>query len=105
MARRKRRKSFGLVKHSSKKMSARWYARDHAGQNQARHAMGVTVYYERASRPTNTGRAAGFWAHACFGGKGVRARFKKCGHDEFGRTPTVAAKKALMALARNREVK
>jgi hypothetical protein len=101
----RRRKRFGLIKHSSKKMSSRWYAREHAGLNQARHSFGVTVYYERASRPTNTGRTSGFWAHACFGGKGVRARFKKCGPDEFGRTPTVAAKKALVALGRNREVK
>jgi hypothetical protein len=103
MARRKRR--FGLIKHSSKKMSSRYYAREHKGKEQARHSMGVTVYYSRASRPTNTGRASGFWALACFGGKGAQARFEKCGVNEFGRTPTIAAKKALVALGRNRDVK
>lgn len=101
----RRRKSFGLVKHKQAKMADRYYARDHKGLDQARHSFGVTVYYQRGSRPTNASRLHGFWAHACMGGKGVRARFKKCGPAEFGRTPTVAAKKALVALGRSSEVR
>lgn len=96
---------FGLIKHSRAKVAARYYVREHAGKEQARHSLGVTVYYQRGSQPTNTGRRHGFWADACFGGKGIRARFKKCGPTEFGATPTVAAKKALVALGRSRGVK
>lgn len=102
---RRRSKSFGLVKHSRKKMSARYYEREHKGKEQARHSLAVTVYYSRGSTPTNTGRLHGFFAHACMGGKGGGARFKKCGVHQFGRTPTIAAKKALVALGREKSVR
>jgi len=108
MARRKRRRSrrtFGLVKHSQKKMSRIYYNREHTGQSQARRSMSVGVYFTRASRPTNSGRVSGFWAHACMGGATSHRRYKKCGPDEFGRTPTIAAKKALVALGRSKEVR
>jgi len=86
-------------------MSSRYYARDHAGKNQARRTLNVNVTVERGSRPTNAGRTAGFWAHACVGSTKARMRYKKCGPAEFARTPTAALKKALVALGRSKEVR
>lgn len=102
---RRRKRGFGLIKHSQKKMQSRWTAKYHRGEEQARKSMSVGVYFTRASRPTNTGRVAGFWAHACMGGSKSQMRYKKCGPDEFGRTPTIAAKKALVALGRSKDVR
>lgn len=102
MARRKR-KSFGLVKHSKKKMSARYYAREHTGKSQTKRVVHARIYVERGSRPTNTGRLHGFFAQACIGKAG--SRYKKCGTYTFGRTPTVAVKKALVAFGRDRGIK
>ena len=100
MARRKRRGSFGLVRHSKRKMAARYYEREHAGKSQRYRNVKVNVSIQRGSVPTNVGRSHGFFASACFGGV-----YKKCGPVEFGRTPTSAAKKALVALGRAKEVK
>ena len=92
--------SFGLVKHSKRKMSARYYEREHTGKSQLARNLKVNVHVERGSTPTNVGRSHGFFASACFSGS-----FKRCGTVVFGRTPTVAAKKALVALGRERSIK
>ncbi len=74
MARRKRRRgSFGAVKHSGKKMAARYWQRYHRGEGgQVKRSMNAHIMIERASIPTDTSRRHGFFATACFGGK------KKC---------------------------
>lgn len=102
---RRKKSGFGLVKHSKSKMSSRYYEREHRGLNQPRRDINVRVGIERGSVPTNTGRKHGFWAMACMGGKKTRHSYKKCGPSEFGRTPTVAVKRALVALGRSSEVK
>lgn len=97
--------AFGLVKHSRRKMSARYYDREHTGRSQLRRMINVNVTIERGSTPTNASRSHGFFATACFGGKKTLYRYKACGVPMFGRTPTIAAKKALVSLGRNRDVK
>lgn len=92
--------AFGRVKHSKRKMSSRYYAREHTGKSQDTRKIGVKVFIQRGSVPTNASRNHGFFAHACFSGS-----YKSCGPVIFGRTPTIAAKKALVALGRNRNVK
>lgn len=103
---RKRRRSFGLVRHSSKKMSARYWERYHRGSGgQEKRHMNAHIMVERASVPTNTGRRHGFFATACFGGSKARVKYKSCGAMQFGRTPTIAAKRALVALGRKRDLR
>lgn len=98
--------AFGLVKHKSKKISARYWKRYHegAGGQEKRH-INVHVMIERTTVPTNTGRKSGYYATACFGGKGSKVKYKKCGPMEFGRTPTIAAKRALVAVGRDSRIK
>lgn len=102
----RKRKRFGLVRHSAKKASRMYYEREHTGKEQHRRMLNVNVTITRGSRPTNMGRTAGFWGSACFGySKSKGPRYKKCGPHEFARTPTLAAKKALVALGKARDVK
>lgn len=101
-----RRKSFGLVKHSGKKIKSLFWKRYHTAEGrQPQKVLHVRVYVERAARPTNSGRTGGYYAKACVGGVKTQARFKKCGPDQFARTPTAAMKRALVALGREKSVR
>jgi hypothetical protein len=100
----RKRKSYGLVKHSGKKIKNLFWKNYHTPSGrQPEKVVHARIYVQRAARPTNTGRTAGYYAHACIGKHG--ANFRKCGPDEFGRTPTAAVKKALVALGRDSRVR
>lgn len=95
--------AFGRVTHRRKKMSARYYEREHKSKEQLKRVVHARVYLSRGSRPTNVGRVHGFFAQACIGKHG--SRYSKCGTYEFGRTPTITVKKALVAFGRDRGIK
>lgn len=103
---KRRKRSFGLVKHSAKKIARDYWKRYHANTPQAKKYVNVRVEIERITVPTNTGRSAGYHAVACVSTKrGGAHMWKKCGGGVVGRTPTGAMKKALVGLGRNPRVK
>jgi hypothetical protein len=112
-------KRFGYIsirKRSSKIARANRRSAMGPGGSAKVRKLGVKVYVQRGNSPTSNSYGGGYWAWACLAHhekSGDRTRLdslgahrqRGCADSVFGKTPTAATKKALIALGKKKELR
>lgn len=118
MARRRhRRRRLGAITLRSRGAKiARQLEREEMQSRRKVRRLSVNVFTQRGDFVTDYGRKHGYWSWACTGkpaASGMRReipglaekRRKTCGEDMWGKTPTAAVKRALVALGKKKELR